>query len=198
MTATAKIERRIALAPVGKAFTVDDFLGSASPAVVKSTLSRLSKRGELDRARRGLYFKPRISRFGRVTMGAENIALAAAHGKAPGPAGPSAASSLGLSTQIPPRPTIAVVGNRPVSVPDVRFVERSNVERVAAGLRPLEIALLEVLRDDLKWVEVSEPAVGARLRELIANGDVSERRVRRAAKHEPRRVALKLDELLSA
>jgi predicted transcriptional regulator of viral defense system len=198
MTATAKIERRIALAPSGKVFTVDDFLGFASPAAVKSTLSRLSKRGVIDRARRGLYFKPRISRFGRVTLRAEDIALAAAQGKAPGPAGPSAASSLGLSTQIPPCPTIAVVGNRPVSVPDVRFVERSNVERVAAGLRPLEIALLEVLRDDLKWVEVSEPAVGARLRELIANGDVSERRVRRAAKHEPRRVALKLEELLSA
>jgi hypothetical protein len=66
-------------------------------------------------------------------------------------------------------------------------VERSNIERVTAGLRPPEIALLEVVRDDLKWVELSETAVRARLRELVAAGDIDARRVRRAAKREPRR-----------
>ncbi len=198
MTVTAKIERRVGSAPAGHLFTIEDFLTIASPAAVKTALSRLSKRGEVDRVRRGLYHKPRVSRFGRGSVPAEQVALAAAHGKAPGPAGASAAAALGFTTQIPPRPTIAVVGNLPTSVPNVRFVERSNIERVTAGLRPSEVALLEVLRDDLKWVEISDSAVRARLHELVAAGDIDARRMRRAAKREPRRVASMLDVLLPA
>ncbi len=198
MMASAKIERRIEAAPPGHVFTVEDFLAIASPAAVTTALSRLSKRGTVDRVRRGLYYKPRVSRFGRGSLSPERVALAAAHGKAPGPAGPSAAAALGLTTQIPLHPTIAVVGTPPTSVPNVRFVERSNIERVTAGLRPSEIALLEVLRDDLKWVEISDTAVRARFGDLVAAGDIDARRVRRAAKREPRRVAAKLEALLPA
>jgi predicted transcriptional regulator of viral defense system len=197
MTGHAKVERRVESAPPGHVFTVEDFAGIASPAAVKTALSRLSKQGAIDRVRRGLYHKPRVSRFGRGSMPAERVALAAARGKAPGPAGASAATALGFTTQIPPRPVIAVVGNPPTSVSGVRFVERSNIERVTAGLRPAEVALLEVLRDDLKWVELSDSAMRARLRELVAAGDIDPRRVRRAAKREPRRVAAKLEALLS-
>jgi predicted transcriptional regulator of viral defense system len=198
MTVSARIERRVAAAPPGHAFTIEDFLGMASPAAVKTALSRLSKRGEIDRVRRGLYHKPLLSRFGRGSMPADRIAFAAAHGKAPGPAGASAAAALGLTTQIPPRPTIAIVGNRPTSVPDVRFVERSNIKRVTAGLRPPEIALLEVLRDGFKWVELPETAVRTRVSELVGAGDIDVRRIRRAAKGETRRVAEKLEALLPA
>jgi predicted transcriptional regulator of viral defense system len=198
MTASAKIERRVAAAAPGHAFTIEDFLGMGSPATVKTALSRLSKRGAVDRVRRGLYYKPRISRFGRGSMSADRIAFAASHGKAPGPAGASAAAALGLTTQIPPRPTIAIVGTRPTSIPDVRFVERSNVERVTARLRPSEIALLEVVRDGLKWVELPETAIRNRVSELVAAGDIDMRRIRRAAKGETRRVAEKLEALLPA
>jgi predicted transcriptional regulator of viral defense system len=198
MTASAKIERRVAAAPPGHAFTIEDFRGMASPTAVKTALSRLSKRGMVDRVRRGLYHKPRISRFGRGSMSADRIAFAAAHGKAPGPAGASAAAALGLTTQIPPRPTIAIVGNRPTSIPDVRFVERSNIKRVTAGLRPAEIALLEIVRDNLKWVEVPETAIRNRVSEFVSAGDIDVRRIRRAVKGETRRVAEKLEALLLA
>ncbi len=198
MTISAKIERRVNAAPAGHIFTISDFLGGASPAAVTTALSRLSKRGALDRVRRGLYHKPRASRFGRGSAPAQSVALLASGGKAPGPAGASAAAALGLTTQIPPRASVAVVGNPPTAVPNVRFVKRSNVERVAARLRPAEVALLEVLRDDLKWVEIPEAAVRSRLHAMIAAGDIDPRRVRRAAKREPRRVALGLETLLSA
>ena len=198
MTSHAKIERRVGLARPGHVFTIDEFAEIASPAAVRTALSRLSKRGVIERARRGVYHKPRVSRFGRGSPPAERVALAAAQGKAPGPAGASAAAALGFTTQIPPRPTLAVVGNPPTSVPGVRFIERSNLERVAAGLRPAEVALLEVLRDDLKWVELSPAALRARLHELVAAGDIDARRVRRAAKREPRRVASALEALLAA
>jgi hypothetical protein len=196
MTASAKIKRRVAAAPAGSAFTIEEFLEVASPAAVKTTLSRLSKRGLIDRVRRGIYHKPRISRFGRGSMSPDYIALAAAHGKAPGPAGASAAVALGLTTQIPPRATIAIVGNRPSAVPDVRFVERSNIGRVTAKLRPSEIALLEIVRDGFKWVELPEPAIRSRVHELVSGGDIDVRRIRRAASGETRRVAEQLDALL--
>ncbi len=54
MTATAKIERRIALAPSGNFFTVDDFLGFASAAAVKSTIARPAVR-----VREGAYLPAR-------------------------------------------------------------------------------------------------------------------------------------------
>ncbi len=198
MTAVAKIERRVSAAPPGHLFTIEDFLAFGPPAAAKTAASRLSKRGLLERVRRGLYCKPRVSRFGRWTPSPEELALAAAHGKAPGPAGASAAAALGLSTQIPARSTIAVVGNRPSSVANVRFIERSNIERVSAGLRSAEIALLEVLRDDLKWVELSDADIRNRIHDLVAAGDIDVRRIRRAAKHEPRRVEEKLAAVLPA
>jgi predicted transcriptional regulator of viral defense system len=198
MTIAARIQRRVSSASPGQIFTIEEFLSIASPAAINTALSRLTKRGEIDRVRRGLYHKPRVSRFGRTSLRPESVALAAAHGKAPGPTGASAAAALGLTTQIPARSSFAVVGNPPTSVPNVRFIERSNVERVTAGLRPSEVALLEVLRDDLNWVELSDSAVRDRLRELVLAGSIDVRRVRRAAKGEPRRVASKLEALLPA
>jgi predicted transcriptional regulator of viral defense system len=198
MTTVAKIERRIAAVPPGHLFPIEDFLAIASPAAVKTAVSRLSKRGVIERVRRGLYCKPRVSRFGRITASPEAIAIAVADGKAPGPAGASAAAALGLSTQIPAFLTIAVVGKPPTSVSNVRFVERSNVDRVAAGLRSTEIALLEVLRDDLRWVELSKGDLRDRIGALVDGGDIDVRRLRRAAKREPRRVKEHLKMLFPA
>jgi predicted transcriptional regulator of viral defense system len=198
MTTKAKIERRIASAPPGHLFSIEDFLAIASPAAVKTAVSRLSKGGTIERVRRGLYCKPRVSRFGRTTASPESIAIAVVDGKAPGPAGASAAAALGLSTQIPAFLTIAVVGRPPTSVSNVGFVERSNFERVAAGLRSTEIALLEVLRDDLRWVELSKDELRHRIGALVDCGDIDVRRLRRAAKREPHRVREHLKMLLPA
>jgi hypothetical protein len=69
-----------------------------------------------------------------------------------GPAGVTAARALGLTTQVPAVEMYAVAG-RPRSAPaGVRFVSRS-VERRIHRLAPIEVALLEVLRD---WPGTSE------------------------------------------
>ena len=185
-------------APPGSILLGDGFVELASPSAVNMALSRLVRRGALDRVRRGNNPKPLSSRFGRGSAAAEEVALLSAGGKAPGPAGPSAAAALGLSTQVPPHPTVAVVGRPPTSVPNVRFVERSNLERVAARLGPLDVAVLEILRDDLAWVEVSRSDVAARIRKLVRADRIDARRLRHAAKGEPRRVRVALEALLSA
>ncbi|MEA2721552.1 MAG: hypothetical protein QOJ39_3416 [Candidatus Eremiobacteraeota bacterium] len=197
MTTAGTIEQHIKSAPPGAVFTTSEFLERESPAAVKTALSRLSKRGMIDRVRRGVYHKPRPSRLGRGTAPADIVAMLAAGGKAPGPAGPSAAAALGLSTQIPPKAKFAVVGSPPTSIPDVSFVERSNAERVVARLRPMEVALLEVLRDDLRWVEVPIADVRGRVRDLVAAGAIDPARLNLAAKREPRRVVTMLDGLLT-
>ena len=62
-------------------------------------------------------------------------------GPGSGPAGVSAAYSLGLTTQIPAIEQDAVPGRVPSAVAGVRFVSRS-IERRIAGLRPVEVALI--------------------------------------------------------
>jgi len=196
MVISKRIQRRIEAAPAGAVLTIEEFGQFASPAATGTAFARLAKRGVLDRVRRGIYYKPRISRFGRGSARADDLAFAASKGRAPGYAGASAAAALGLSTQIPPNATLAIVGRRPTSIPNVRFIERSNMERVTARLRASEIALLEVLRDDLKWVELSDAEMRKRIRDLIDAGTLDARRLLRAAKHEPRRVREKLATLL--
>lgn len=195
--AASNIERHVASADAGAVFTTAEFLASESPAAVRTALSRLSKRGLIDRVRRGIYHKPLPSRFGRGRAPSEVVAMLASDGKAPGPAGPSAAAALGLSTQIPPRPKFAVVGTPPTAVPNVSFVERSNAERIVARLRPPEVALLEVLRDGLRWVELPFAEVRERVRNLIAAGTIDPDRLRIAVKREPRRVAAMLSGLIA-
>jgi len=196
MTSTAKIARKIAKARPGEAFTPDDFGSLASPTAVATALSRLSKRGVIDRARKGIYYKPLLSRFGRGRIPTDIVAHMVTEGKAPGPAGPSAAQALGFTTQIPVHSTIAVVGNRPKGLTNVRFIERSNVGRVTAKLRPMEVALLEVIRDKMKWAEISDSDAKLKILNLVANGEINIAKVLRAAKREPRRVETKLRELI--
>lgn len=73
-----------------------------------------------------------------------------------GPDGWSAGLALGLSTQVPHHETMAVPGRAPRNPGSVRFVGRAaSVKRRDERLRPIEVALFEVLRDWDVLVEVS-------------------------------------------
>ena len=101
-----------------------------------------------------------------------------------GPAGWTASNLLGLSTQVPPTPSIAVVGRPPSGLDRTRFTRRSNVRR--CDLKPTEIAVLEVLRDYPAHVEVPWPKVVDRIRELAANGHVDLQKLTEVAATEHR------------
>jgi len=114
-----------------------------------------------------------------------------------GPAGWSAALALGLSTQVPRRETIAVPGRAPRNPGTVRFVSRAaSAKRRDERLRPLEVALLEVLRDWDTIVEVPMPAAVERIADLAGRGAVRLDRVVRASATEPPRVRERLRQLL--
>jgi len=77
-----------------------------------------------------------------------------------GPAGVSAVSLLGLTTQVPAVAPIAVPGRVPAPLAGVRFVSRS-IERRFLELTAAEVAVVEVLRDgptatEAPWAHFAE------------------------------------------
>ncbi|MHB8245899.1 MAG: hypothetical protein ACYDGN_11210 [Acidimicrobiales bacterium] len=167
-------------------FQVSDVPGS--PRAVQTALSRMASNtdGPIARVRQGLYWtKPKATRFGSGRPDTTAATLVAA-GKGAGPASWSATQALGLSTQVPAVPTVAVLGRAPKGLSGVRFVGRSNLER--RDLTPLEIAVLEVLRD---FPDHTDPGTDwqdlrGRLTALAHAGQISPDRVIAAAKSERR------------
>ena len=170
MTITKRLRCEVESAPTGAFFHVADCSQLGPRSGLETAFSRLRKAGVLERASKGLYWKPARSRFGRGKPSTMDVVLNVARQKAPGLAGATAANALGLSTQMSPVPEIAVVGAKPKSVDGVVFRTRSNAAR--ARLNPLEIAVYEVVRDRFAHVQVERDEMNARLLRLAREGRI--------------------------
>ena len=116
-----------------------------------------------------------------------------------GPAGWSAALALGLSTQVPRHESIAVPGRVPRNPGSIRIVSRSaSTKRRDEKLRPVEVALLEVLRDWNTLVEVTPGAAVEHIADLVDDGTIRLDRTVRASAAGPARVRERLRRLLNA
>lgn len=153
---------------------------------VDVALHRLLREGELVQVRRGLYCKGRKTRFGMARPDPYRVALevarAAGFDRGVGPAGISAARALGLTTQVPAEVEVSVPGRKPQGLAQIRFTSRSPVAR--RDLRPLEVAVLELLREWPKYSEQGWPAFTAKVRELAEHGEVDVERVVAVARRE--------------
>ena len=129
--------------PVSSFIRVAAFDGP--PNAVEAEFSRMARAGRLLRVRKGIYWKGRRTKLGMVPPSPEAVAIEVA-GRGSGPAGVYAAYRLGLTSQVPGRPAIAVPGKAPADIPGVRFSVRS-WRRRELGLKQDEVALIEVLRD---------------------------------------------------
>ncbi len=101
-----EILKRLRARGRGTAACPADFLDLGSRAAVDQVLSRLVKKGTLERVDRGVYALPKISPvLGRLSPEPEAVAQALARRGAQRliPAGAHAANLLGLTTQIPAR-----------------------------------------------------------------------------------------------
>ena len=167
----------------GTCFTSADVPGR--PETVAVTLSRLAAPGgPIVRARRGIYWRATPeTRFGRAAPDPVEVALLAA-GAGAGPAGVSAANTVGVSTQVPRRPHVAVVGRVPKGLADVRFTSRANPHRIR--LSPIEVAVLEAVRDLDRHSEVPWPVARRRIRQMAEAGTVDLEVVAEVAAHERR------------
>lgn len=138
---TSKIKRRIIGKGRGAIFAPSDFLDIGSRASVDQALSRLADQGVIRRLTRGLYDYPKKSpRFGYLSPSADDIARAVARKDnqilQPSPA--MAANQLGLSTQVPSRPTYMTDGatrTKTIGRQVIQFRNASSKTLVGAGQR---------------------------------------------------------------
>ncbi len=137
---------------------------------VDTALSRLCAAGELLRVRKGLYWKGVVTRLGMTRPRAEEVAIRVG-GPGSGPAGVAAAHWLGLTTQVPATFTTAVPIRAPKSWGSVRFTERS-LGRRFRDLRPIEIAIVEVLRAGPSVVESDWADLATVATDLVDSGDL--------------------------
>jgi hypothetical protein len=186
-TVAERVREQVRSAPVGAFLHTRELVDSCgSRAAVDVALHRLRAEEHLVAVRRGLYFKGKPTRFGPTRpdplhVGYE-IARAAGFLAGVGPAGVSAARALGLTTQVPSWHEIAVPGRVPADTPDVRFTSRSGGGR--AELRPLEVAVLEVLRGWPRYSERPWPEFMHAVSTLAERGEIDPAAVQRAARRE--------------
>lgn len=188
MSIASELRSEVISAPVGTWFVVKDLTKRfGERTAVDIALSRTAKSGDLVRIRRGVYWKGVKTRFGSTkpdtfTLGL-GILKAIGITDGVGPTGWSASQALGLSTQIPAETHIAVPGRAPVPVPGVKYHTRSTRSR--AELAPLDVALLEVLRDFPFRVEADWDALSERALELHAKGSINLKKIASVSEEEP-------------
>jgi Family of unknown function (DUF6088) len=98
--------------PEGAPLAAKSLLHLGNRAAVDQALSRLTERGQLIRAGRGVYLRPVASRFGTRAPSVEQAveALASQRGEVIVSNGAAAANALGLTTQVPIRPVYLTSG----------------------------------------------------------------------------------------
>lgn len=111
LSITDKILQRIKNKRRGWVFGPGDFLDIGSRAAVDQVLSRLVKRDVIRRQSRGIYDYPKHHpSFGLLSPDADSLARVIAAGDDISPSGAMAANMLGLSTQVPAKPTYVTNG----------------------------------------------------------------------------------------
>lgn len=114
MSVIARVRTHIAERPVGEPITVSAFLSLGSRAAVDQALSRLVRSGTIERVARGVYVRPKVSRYaGTVMPSVEKVvtAIAAGTGERVQVHGAEAARRFGLTTQAPIRPVFSTSGS---------------------------------------------------------------------------------------
>ncbi len=167
-SASSVVEDYVAQLPPRSFVTAADIDRPRGP--VDTALFRMCRAGKLLRVRKGLYWKGTTTRFGMTRPKAEEVAIRVA-GPGSGPSGVAAAHWLGLTTQVPATFTTAVPIRAPNPWGSVRFTERSLGRRLR-GLRPTEVAIVEVLRAGPSVVEKDWSHVAKVACDLVEDGEV--------------------------
>jgi len=114
MTTAKAIREAIEILPEGKAFSTRDLLRLGTRAAVDQVLYRMAKDNEIMRIARGIYVRPKWTKYVNAPVMPEpyEVAELVARNKGAkiGPTGADAAHMLGLSTQMPTQPVYVTTG----------------------------------------------------------------------------------------
>ena len=156
------------------------------PAAVSQALSRLARRGDLERVSKGLYYRPRPTVLGASRPAPDAVAVRSS-AKRLHPAGLTAAHYLGFTTQNPAFPEYA--SSAPAAPSALRHAHvRTRRPRNRDHLTDKESAVLELLRDRARTSDLGAEATCARLLDLL-DDQRSFERLSKAALDEPPRYA---------
>lgn len=160
---------------------VEDFDGD--PHAVVIALGRLVAAGELERLRRGVYWRGAKTRFGpRVPSAVEALRTVVGDREAIGAAGWYATNLLGLSTQVSPEPVVSIAGRPPTGLHGIRVVNRaSRTGRRDARLNETEVTVLEALDVWESHVELDHATALDRFVEILRSPSIRVDRLVRAA-----------------
>jgi hypothetical protein len=189
MSVARMVLNRIKRGGEDRVWTYKDFADLPGLAVA-AALSRLTKKRRIRSVRKGVYYVPRVTRFGTTSPDPATVAAAVLtrRGIAWSPTGPAAYNRLGLTAQVSPTTTFAV--SRKVRLASAGSTARVSLRRaaVARGASADERAVLDALRD-LRWIPDTTPArVVTRITDLFRSKRVSFERVARFSRRKPPRV----------
>jgi hypothetical protein len=137
------------------------------PSAVAMTLSRLARKGVLQRVGKGVYYRPTQTSFGPSVPAASGVASQTLR-QPLHPAGLSAANALGLSTQNPGRPEYATPAPGPPTALRGSVVHTGRpAER--GSLSAEDGAILETLRDRARHSDLPAEQTVRRLLKLLAD-----------------------------
>lgn len=146
MKTSQSLRRAIAAIPEGEPFVPAQLLTLGSRASVDQMLTRLTRAGEITRVARGVYVRPKKSKYVGVIL-PEPAAIAAFLAKAEGAAiqlhGAEAARRLELTTQVPTQPVYYTTGrSRRVQFGRMQIrLQHASARRMALSGRPAGLAL---------------------------------------------------------
>jgi len=165
-----------------------------STRAVEVAISRLAHAGVVSPIRKGLYWKGPRTSTGMLPPTPAEVGVAVG-GPGSGPSDLAAVKFLGLTSQIPVKMDMAVPGRAPAGVPGIEFHSRPYT-RAVRGLKPAEVAVLEVLRMWPSGVEGDWEALRDRIADLATRGILSTERVSAAVADERTPVVRRLWEEL--
>jgi hypothetical protein len=165
---------------------LQDFVGFSSTAVAQA-LSRLARTNVLDRLSKGVYYRSRLTPFGKSRPNPAAIEQLATRRNRIFPAGTTAANALGFTTQNPARKEVATCS---LSLPRKLLGEKTiiHARRPEAWNRLSEddAALLDFLRRRGNTSDLSPKETVARLLEIISRKGCFERLLCVACSEPPR------------
>lgn len=181
------IRRKVENAAPERLWTFRDFAALPISAVAK-TFSRLANEGVVHRLRKGVYYKPKTTRFGTLKPDPAKVFAVLLDRKNVDwkPSGLSVWNAMGLTTQIAATPSFTADRRVRVTVPNSRI--RVSTAPTLRGLSVEERAALDAMRNLRHVPDTTPEAIIRRLVDLCREGRLSFVRMTRAAKLEPPRV----------
>lgn len=185
-TRTAALVRRRIERGGERVWRLEDFRDLSFEAVAQA-LSRLARDGTLQRLSKGVYYRTRMTAFGKSRPNPATIQKLASKSKAVFPAGIAAANLLGFTTQTTQRNEVATSAlSLPRKLVGSETVIHARRPETWAGLSQEDAAMLDFLRRAGRTTELSARDTIRRTLTLLSDKGRFERLLRVADSEPPR------------